>query len=210
MTVVQSLIAFVAAATLLSITPGIDTAMVLRTATGGGARRGLLAAAGIGLGCLVWGSAVAVGLGALLAASEIAFTALKWAGAAYLMWMGIRLILNPRRSIDLDAAGGVQKADRPLQVFARGFLTNILNPKVGVFYITFLPQFVPPGTNVALFSFLLTLIHVVIGTAWLGILIAATVPLTRTLSRPAVVKSIDRLTGGVFIAFGIKLALARR
>lgn len=208
MTVTQSLIAFIAAATVLTITPGVDTAMVLRTAAGGSARRAAFAALGIGLGCLVWGSAVSLGLGALLAASTTAYTILKWLGAAYLLWLGLNLILKPRHAL-LDAGAS---ADSPgnRDAFTRGLLTNLLNPKVGVFYITFLPQFVPTGVDLAGFSFLLACVHVVLGCLWFAVLIAATVPLGRILSRPPVVKALDRLTGGVFIAFGVKLALSRQ
>jgi threonine/homoserine/homoserine lactone efflux protein len=88
-------------------------------------------------------------------------------------------------------------------------LTNLLNPKVGVFYITFLPQFIPAAASVALFSFLLATIHVLLSVVWFAVLIAATVPMGRLLRRPRVVKGLDRVTGGVFIAFGAKLALSK-
>ena len=91
----------------------------------------------------------------------------------------------------------------------RGFLTNLLNPKVGVFYVTFLPQFVPAGADVATFSFVLAAIHVLLSLVWFAALIAATVPLGRALRRPAVIKWLDRITGGVFVAFAARLALAK-
>ncbi|MGE5721994.1 MAG: LysE family translocator [Sphingomonadales bacterium] len=208
MSVTQSLLAFLAAATVLTITPGLDTAMVLRATTAGGARAGGFAAVGIGLGCLVWGAIVSLGLGALLAASALAFTVLKWAGAAYLLWLGLVLVLRPRTRIEWGGDGAREAG--AISSLRRGLLTNLLNPKVGVFYVTFLPQFVPAGASVAAFSFLLASIHVLLGLAWFAVLIAATVPMTRLLTRPAVVRGLDRLTGGVFIAFGIKLALAKR
>lgn len=101
MSVAQALAAYVVAAGLLTLTPGLDTALILRTAAVEGPKRAALAAVGIIAGCLVWGAAVALGLGALLAASSLAFTALKWAGAAYLVWLGLNLILKPRASFDL-------------------------------------------------------------------------------------------------------------
>jgi len=208
MTIAQALIAFAAAATLLSITPGVDTALVLRTAATGGVRRASFAALGIAFGCLAWGAAVSLGLGALLAASELAFTALKWMGAAYLLWLGIHLITKPRGALSVEPAPGAGGDARGALV--RGFLSNILNPKVGVFYVTFLPQFVPAGVSVAGFSFLLACIHVVLGMLWFALLIAATIPLGRLLARPRVIRALDRITGGVFIAFGIRLALARQ
>jgi threonine/homoserine/homoserine lactone efflux protein len=199
--------AFLAAAGLLTITPGIDTAMVLRQAATGGPRSGAAAAAGIGLGCLVWGAGAAFGLTVVLATSQLAFVVVKWAGAPYLLWLGARLLLKPRRT--WPAQGGAGEADH-LGAFRRGFLGNLLNPKVGVFYITFLPQFIPAGVNVAAFAMLLAVLHVLEGAAWSAALIALTTPLRRLLQAPGVVKALDRLVGGVFVAFGLRLALDQR
>jgi threonine/homoserine/homoserine lactone efflux protein len=205
MTAATALGLFVVAAGVLTITPGLDTAMVLRTAAVEGARRAALAALGVICGCLAWGAAVALGLGVLLAASQSAYTALKWAGAAYLAWLGINLILRPRSKLDL-AAGGARRGNWWL----RGLLTNLLNPKVGVFYVSFLPQFVPAHVPTAPFIFLLAAIHAVLGLAWFALLIAGVAPLKRWLSRAAVVRWLDRATGAVFLAFGARLALERR
>ncbi|MCI3132952.1 LysE family translocator [Phenylobacterium aquaticum] len=208
MTVVQALVAFTLAAGLLTLTPGLDTALVLRTAAVEGPRRAALAGVGIVLGCLAWGAAAAVGLGALLAASTLAFTVLKWTGAAYLVWIGIGLILKPRDRFDLEAPA--RSATSDLAWMRRGLLTNLLNPKVGVFYVSFLPQFLPAGVAPGPFMFGLAAIHAVLGVAWFAALIAATQPLARVLKRAAVVRWLDRLTGGVFLAFGVRLALERR
>jgi threonine/homoserine/homoserine lactone efflux protein len=207
MTSLQAVLAFIAAASILTITPGVDTAMVLRSAASGGPRPSAYAAAGIALGCLSWGATVAIGLGALLAASQIAFTVVKWAGAAYLLYLGTKLIAHPRASLDASEPGSA--ALDPWQSLRQGLLTNLLNPKVGLFYITFLPQFVPAGASVALFSFFLAAIHVLLSLVWFALLIAATVPMGWILRRPGVVKAMDRVTGGIFIAFGAKLALSR-
>jgi threonine/homoserine/homoserine lactone efflux protein len=207
MTITQALFAFIAAATVLTITPGLDTAMVLRSAAAGGRRPAVFAAAGICLGCLLWGAAASVGLGALLAASELAYTALKWAGAAYLCYLGLGLVLRPRERFDaIDAAATKLDARSSLR---QGFLTNVLNPKVGVFYITFLPQFIPRGVDVIPFSMLLAAIHVALSLVWFAALIAVTAPLGRLLRRPRAVRALDRLTGGVFLAFGVRLALSK-
>jgi threonine/homoserine/homoserine lactone efflux protein len=200
-----ALIAFVAAATLLTITPGLDTAMVLRTAAVEGPRTAALAGLGIICGCLAWGAAVALGLGVLLAASSFAYTVLKWAGAAYLAWLGIRLILRPRSQFDVGAASS-QRGNW----WARGFLNNLLNPKIGVFYVSFLPQFVPAHVAAGPFIFLLAVIHGALGAVWFAALIAAASPLKRWLGRQAVVRWIDRVTGAVFLGFGLRLALDRR
>lgn len=208
MTIVQALSAYVVAAGLLTITPGLDTALILRTAAVEGPKRAAFAALGINVGCLVWGAAVALGLGALLAASAVAFTVLKWAGAAYLVWLGVNLILKPRDTFEV--ATGAKRGGGDFTWMRRGFLTNLLNPKIGVFYISFLPQFLPTGVQAAPFIFLLAVVHVLIGSCWSACLIAGTRPIAGVLQRAAVVRWLDRVTGGVFLAFGVKLALERR
>lgn len=208
MDVTQSLVAFTVAAMVLTITPGVDTAMVIRSAVLGGARQAALAALGIALGCLAWGAAVALGLGAVLAASTLAFTILKFAGAAYLIWMGVKLIVSPRDRLAIE--GGADAVPDARLALRRGLLTNLLNPKIGVFYISFLPQFVPAGADMVSFSFLLACIHVLMSMVWFAALIATAVPLGRFLARPPVVKALDRITGGIFVAFGLRLALARQ
>jgi threonine/homoserine/homoserine lactone efflux protein len=203
--VAGSLVAFTAAASLLTLTPGLDTALVLRTAASDGARPAALAGLGIAGGCLVWAALVAVGLGALLAASELAYRILRLAGAAYLIWVGYRMLFHPRRAFQMEAVSAHSRA-----AFARGALTNLLNPKVGVFYVSFLPQFVPEGEPVAAFILLLGLIHAFLGLLWFACLILATRPLVRLLRRPALVTGLDRITGGLFIAFGLGLVLESR
>jgi threonine/homoserine/homoserine lactone efflux protein len=209
---IQLLLLFIAAAGLLTITPGMDTAMVLRTSTSCGPRDGASASIGICLGLLIWGVGAAFGLTALLAASALAFDILKWMGAAYLVYLGIKLLVKPRSSsiVKRNPLEDPARKGRNASAFYQGFLSNILNPKVGVFYITFLPQFIPRGVNTAGFSLLLASIHVLITIAWFSLLIALTVPLGRFLSKPQVVRNLDRLTGCVFVGFGVKLAVAKR
>ena len=205
MTLTTALIAYCLAAGLLTITPGLDVALVLRTAAVEGPRRGALAALGICCGCLVWGAAVALGLGVVLAASQTAYLVLRIAGAAYLLWLGATLILRPRSKFDLATA-------RPARGnwWMRGFLNNLLNPKMGVFYVSFLPQFVPTGFSPAPFIMLLAAIHFVMALAWDGVLILATAPLKRWLQNAAMVRWLDRATGAVFVGFGLRLAFDRR
>jgi threonine/homoserine/homoserine lactone efflux protein len=200
-----SLVAYLAAASLLTITPGLDTALVLRTAAIAGPRRAGLAGLGIALGCFAWAALVALGLGALLAASQLAYAILRWVGAAYLVFVGVRMLRHPRRSFVADAPDNRHRA-----AFATGLLTNLLNPKVGVFYVSFLPQFVPPGVKVAPYVVLLGAIHALLGLIWFACLILATQPIARFLRRARVVETCDRLTGGVFVAYGLGLALASR
>jgi threonine/homoserine/homoserine lactone efflux protein len=206
-TVLQALIAFGVAAGLLTLTPGLDTALVLRAAAVEGPKRAALAAIGIGAGCLAWGAAAALGLAALLQASAVAFTVLKWVGAAYLVWLGLGMLLRPRASFEIGAV----QADGAgaLAWLRKGFFTNLLNPKVGVFYVSFLPQFLPQGVAPAPFIFLLASLHVLMGLAWFAVLIAATRPIATALKRPAVVRWLDRATGVVFLGFGARLAFER-
>jgi threonine/homoserine/homoserine lactone efflux protein len=204
----EALLGFTAAAAVLTVLPGLDTALVLRAAAVEGPKRAALAGLGIGIGCLVWGAAVAVGLGALLAASHLAFTLLKWAGAAYLLWLGIGLIAKPRKSFDMDAGAAPAGGD-DFAWMRRGLMTNLLNPKIGVFYVSFLPQFMAQGVPAGPFLFLLAAVHATIGMIWFALLIAAMAPIARTLKRPAVVTWLDRLTGGVFVAFAARLALEK-
>ncbi|THD53379.1 LysE family translocator [Phenylobacterium sp.] len=208
MTVLQALLAFSLAAGLLTITPGLDTALVLRAAAVEGPRRAALAAIGIGLGCLVWGAAAALGLAALLQASAMAFNVLKWGGAAYLVWLGFGMLLKPRDRFDVGA--GAASGASPLAWLHKGLLTNLLNPKIGVFYVSFLPQFLPKGVAPAPFIFLLAGLHVLMGLVWFAVLIAATRPIAKALKTPEVVRWLDRATGLVFLGFGARLAFERR
>ncbi|WFL76861.1 LysE family translocator [Altererythrobacter arenosus] len=203
----EYLLAFSIAALLLTITPGLDTALVLRTAAVEGGRRALQAGLGIAAGCLGWGLIAAAGLGALLAASEAAYNVLRWIGALYLFYLGFKLLRAPAREFASDLP---RQGDSSQGWFWRGFLTNMLNPKVGVFYVSFLPQFIPLGTNVFASSTVLALIHAVLGIGWFVALILATRPISRVLRRPTVTQWLDRITGLVFVGFGVRLLASHR
>ena len=202
-----NLVAFTLAAGLLTITPGLDTALVLRTGIAEGRARGMQAALGIGLGCLCWGIAAGAGLGALLAVSQLAYDLLRWAGAAYLIWLGLGMALRPRTAFDTTLPASDEAGRAWLW---RGFVTNLLNPKIGVFYVSFLPQFIPAGSNTLLAAIVLTAIHVVLGLIWFGLLLTAGVPLTERLRRPVTIIWLDRITGLALVGLGLKLALERR
>jgi len=205
----SALIAFSLAAGLLTITPGIDTALVLRTASVEGSRRALLAALGIVVGCLMWGLAAAVGLGALLAVSEAAYSVLKVAGALYLLWLGFGMLRAALRRTKAarEATAASPKAGN---WFVRGLFTNLLNPKIGVFYVSFLPQFIPAGVETVSFSMALAAIHAAMGIVWFLLIVLATRSMARLLSRPAVKRAMDGITGAVMIGFGVRLLLERR
>ena len=205
MTLTQSLLTFTAAAALLAATPGVDTALVLRALVTSGARRAVQAALGIAAGCLVWGAVVALGLGALLTASTVAFNVVKVVGAAYLIWQGIRLW---RRQPAPQTEPQSAQAQPHGSAFWQGFLTNVLNPKVGVFYVTLLPQFMVADVPVGPYIFALAGIHVGLSVLWFLLLIAASRQLQRWLERPRVQAAMDRITAGVFVLFGLKLVVA--
>ena len=198
------LLAFVGAASILALTPGVDTAIVLNTAVTSGKRPALMAAFAIGLGCLAWGAAVSVGLGSMLQASETAYNVVKYLGALYLLLLGLWLLAQPRSSSTADMPA--QSHYGSWQAFTRGLIVNLLNPKVGIFYLTFLPQFIPQDKPVALYALLLASIHVLLSMIWFGALIVATVPLGRFLRRPTTIRVLDRLTGGIFVIFAARLA----
>jgi threonine/homoserine/homoserine lactone efflux protein len=211
MSVEQALLSFTLAAGLLTITPGLDTALVLRTAAVEGRKEALLAGIGICSGCLFWGAAASFGLGALLAVSGFAYNVLRIVGAIYLGYLGIKLLIRAFAPISSN------RAVRPALVknkgrgssrwLHRGLLTNLLNPKVGVFYLSFLPQFIPASVQVWSFSILLALIHAIEGLLWFLLLTNATELLSSWLRQRRVVVALDSAMGAIFIVFGLRLAL---
>ncbi|HEK1768066.1 LysE family translocator [Pseudomonas machongensis] len=206
MSIADNLIAFTLAATLLTVTPGLDTAMILRTSAVEGRKQGLRAALGINAGCLLWGAAVAFGLGALIAVSELAYDILKYCGAAYLAWLGVNMLLRPRQSLAPAEAEGRPAANWIL----KGMMGNLLNPKVGIFYVSFLPQFIPQGQPLIAWTFGLVGIHVLLGLIWAVGLISATQSMAGVLRKGKVIQWMDRVTGMVFVLFAARLALSRR
>lgn len=210
-----ALLAFTLAAAVLTVTPGLDTALVLRTAVVEGPGRALVAGLGICTGLFGWGLLVSAGLGALLAVSELAFDVLRIAGALYLLYLGTRLLLRLRAPVSPMTVERKAGEDRAIDAeqrrwFIRGLLTNLLNPKVGAFYVTFLPQFIPAGVNVVGFSLLLAAIHAVEGVLWFALLTRASTAARRWLVRPTVQRTLDGVTGGLFLLFGVRLAVEYR
>ena len=208
----QHLLLFLAAGLLLNLTPGPDVLYIVSQSLRAGARAGVVAGLGITAGCFVHVFAAAVGVGALLAASATAFAVLKWAGAAYLLWVGIRLLVT-RSS---DAGWGAPQASasgleaRPLkQVFRGGFLTNVLNPKVAIFFLAFVPQFIAPGAAHQALDFvalgiLFNINSAIVNCAWA--LAAAWMARQGAVQRG--IHWLDRAAGAMFLAFGLRLALA--
>lgn len=206
----HQLLLFVAAGLLLNLTPGPDVLYIVTNSLRAGARAGVVAALGINAGCFVHIFAAALGVSALLAASATAFTVLKWAGAAYLLWIGARLLLAraPQASADLAEIARAQPALPLRSVFLGGFWTNVLNPKVAIFFLAFVPQFIPAGVEHKALAFialgsLFNADSVAVNAGWA--LAAA------WMARRAAVQRgmhwLDRVAGAMFIGFGLKLAL---
>jgi RhtB (resistance to homoserine/threonine) family protein len=205
-------LAFLGVAALLTITPGADMALVTRNALLSGRRAAFLTTLGINAGCFTWGVASAVGIAALLAASTEAFTALKVVGAAYLVYLGVRTIWDARGMRSPVGAEAPVPGHRPAGAWAfrQGLTTNLLNPKIAVFYTTFLPQFMNPGDPVLAKSVLLAGIHSLMGLAWLTAYAYAVTRAGDVLRRPSVRRWLDRVTGSVLVALGVRLGLERR
>lgn len=200
---IQSLLSFAVLAGLLTLVPGIDTTLVLRTAIARGSKEAFVTLCGIASGVLVWGVAAAVGISALLLMSETAFLIVKYAGAAYLVYMGIQLFRYSKHHSEAQVEVKPQSLTRS---FFKGMTTNILNPKVGVFYMAVLPQFIWAGAPTWFAGIMLALVHVTEGMIWLSIIIYATSFARKFLSQPKTKMWIDRIAGSALIGFGIKTA----
>jgi threonine/homoserine/homoserine lactone efflux protein len=200
---------FVVSGLLLNVTPGPDTLYIVGRSSTQGTRAGIVAALGIGTGALVHVCAAALGLSALLAASAAAFTTVKIIGAAYLVYVGISLIRSkgPAQSLPVSA-NNRQTSMRG--IFLQGFLTNVLNPKVALFFLAFLPQFVSSGAGSKPLAFLiLGVIFDWNGTMWNLLVAWSTARISRRLAAAGWFKTwFNRCVGGLFVFVGIRLALA--
>jgi len=202
------LYAFIGVAAILTILPGADMALVTRNVLVVGRRRTMLTIGGIGVGCIIHATASALGLSAILATSATAFDVVKTIGAAYLVFLGVQSIRDAGRAASPANAGSVRAA--AFGPFLQGFLTNVLNPKVAIFYLTFLPQFIGPDEPVFRRSLFLASLHIGMGFAWLTAYAWFVDQLGAVLTRPRVKAWLERVTGGLLIALGARLAWARR
>ncbi len=209
MTVADALLQFALVAALLTVIPGMDTVLVLRTAISRGHGPAFATAAGICTGTVAWGLAAAVGASALLAASETAFTALRIAGAAYMAWLGISMFLKSFRNGAVAAAQLTAGTDSVRRNWLTGITTSLLNPKVGVFYMAMIPQFLPPEAPPLLMGVLLPLVHNAEGMLWFAAIILATHHARRWLQSPVVGKATDRIAGVVLLAFAARIATTK-
>ena len=201
-----ALLPFLAISILLIVIPGPDTAMVTKNAVAGGRRSGVYAAFGVSVGLTIWTVAAALGIAALLRASEIGFDILKFAGAIYLTWVGIQML----RSRGAVAAVPGARTGSGKKAFRQGLLSDLGNPKIAVFFTSLLPQFVH-GTGSAFTPLLfLGVVFAVLTLLWLAVYALAVGHASGWLRRPGVRKALDRVTGVVLIGFGVRLALEHR
>ncbi|WP_029527361.1 LysE family translocator [Polaromonas glacialis] len=214
---IDHLALFVAAGIVLNLTPGPDVLYIVTNAMRSGARAGIVAALGITAGCFVHILAAAIGVSALMAASATAFTLLKWAGAAYLVFVGLRMLLArasaPGQSAAMNsvaacADGTSGKALK--RVFFQGFWTNALNPKVALFFLAFVPQFIAPGVDNKPLAFLLLGLLFNFNALWVNIgwAGAAAWLAGRLTSVQQAMHGLERAAGLMFVGFGLKLAFS--
>jgi RhtB (resistance to homoserine/threonine) family protein len=206
------LLVFVGVAAIVILLPGPDTAVVTKNVLLHGRRAALGASAGVGAGLSVWTLAAAVGLASVIRASEVAFTVLKIVGALYLMWLGVQALRAARHAPAHDEAR--LRATRPVMGarggFWQGFLSDLANPKIGIFFTSLLPQFVDPGRPVLLPFLALGAVFVLMTVVWLGAYCLIAARAAETLRRPRVRSVLDRVTGVVLIAIGLRLVTEHR
>lgn len=197
-----SLLAFTAAAVLIVLLPGPDTLVVVRNLVRGGRGQAASTVLGVLSGLIVWVVTAALGLSAVLRASHDAYLALRIVGACYLVWLGVRSLRSRGEPAAAPTGAGLLRTG-----YVGGLLTDILNPKVGVFFVTFLPGFVPRGEPVGWFSLLLGAIFIGLTALYFAIVLLASEPVTRWISTTRIRRRMDRCTGLILVGFGVRLAL---
>ncbi|GIF06248.1 LysE family translocator [Actinoplanes siamensis] len=208
MDLTHAVVSFALLGALLTITPGLDTALVLRSAVTMGRRAAFATALGVNTGALIWGAAAAVGVSALLTASTVAYTAVRVAGAAYMVYLGVRMIVSALRKDGRNPEITVTAEPTWLSTFGKGLFTNLLNPKVGAFYVAVLPQFIPAGESPLGVGLLLALVHDLEALLWFSLIISGAQAARGFLARRAVRRTVDAGTGAVLIGFGVRLGLS--
>jgi threonine/homoserine/homoserine lactone efflux protein len=205
-----AVLSFAIVAGLITIIPGLDTAMVLRAAIAHGRKQAFATALGINTGALIWGAGAAVGVSALVTASTVAYTAPRAAGAVYMIWLGARLLRNALRTDEVASAVTLQVVVPPgtLRSWLRGLMTNLLNPKIGAFYVAVLPQFIPAHTSHLAVGLLLAFVHDLEGMAWFTAIILGSHSIRTVLNRRSARRAADGITGATLIGFGLKLGLS--
>jgi threonine/homoserine/homoserine lactone efflux protein len=205
--VLTDLLTFAAAGALVVLIPGPDTMVMLRSVVLRGRRGALLTMAGVLTGLTIWASAAALGLAALLRASHDGYLALRIVGAAYLITMGVRALLSRGQAVDGGLAGPARSRRGGIlgTGYRAGLTTDLLNPKVGVFFVTFLPAFIPHGDSVGLVSAILGAVFVVETAIYLALMVVLVERITQWLANTKIRRRLDRTTGLVLIGFGLRL-----
>jgi RhtB (resistance to homoserine/threonine) family protein len=201
--------AFIGVAARVILAPGPDTALVTKNALVHGRRSALSTSLGVVSGLAVWTVAAALGVAAVLRASEVAFTTLKLVGAAYLIWLGIQALRASGRERD---AGELQPDAAPspaLRSYRQGLFSNLANPKIAAFFTSFLPQFIAPGVSVTVPFLFLGGLFVAMTLGWLSVYALMASRAGGLLTRPSVRRALDRVTGVVLIGLGVRLATER-
>jgi threonine/homoserine/homoserine lactone efflux protein len=206
--------AYLVAISLLTVTPGVDTLLVMRNAGRGGLRDGCVTSAGICSGLFIHASLSALGISMLLVETAWAFTALKWAGAFYLIWLGLSSLReatkrSPAKRAEPAACGvddSREASVSPIVAFREGLLSNVLNPKTALFYMALLPQFIDPAGNTFQQSLFLAAVHFVLAMVWQCALAGVVVRSRRLGVGQGAKRALNALTGGFFVAIGAKLA----
>lgn len=209
MTLAQSLLGFTLLAVVVTVTPGLDTVLVLREALRCGRRVAFAAASGICLGALVWGIGAAAGVAALFVASQVAYLALRWAGVAflaYLAWSYLQAAWRGEGIVAESAAGGL---DTMREAFVKGLLTDLLNPKMAVFYLTVLPLFLPSGYPPVASGALLAGVHALVAMVWFTVVILAAHRMRGFLASRGGTRVIDGAAAAAMLGFGLALGLER-
>jgi threonine/homoserine/homoserine lactone efflux protein len=210
------LIAFVGIAALVICTPGPDTAMTIRNGLLGGRSAGLATALGVSTGLAIWALATSAGLVALLIASEPLFLAVKYAGAAYLVWLGLqslRAAFGPGSHQGAHRQANAQPPGRgvsPRQAYVQGVVSDLSNPKIAAFFSSMLPQFAPAGAADFMSLAALGLLFSLMTLLWLTGYALATARMADTLRRPRVRRTLEGITGAALVGLGVKLASEER
>jgi threonine/homoserine/homoserine lactone efflux protein len=203
------LITFIAVTLLLTVTPGVDTFIVMRNVLRGGTKDGVCTAVGICSGLFVHASLSALGISAVLVRSANLFAFVKMAGAVYLLWLGAGSLYGAIKGgqSGLCLKESAKAVFQSSKSFREGLLSNVLNPKPAVFYLAFFPQFIGPGDPVFLKSMLLASIQFMIGVAWLVLLSVLFFRVRALVEKPSIKRALDGLGGGILIFFGLKVGL---
>ena len=201
------MLAFAGVVAVIVVVPGPDMALVLQNGLARGRRAAVETALGVNAGLLVWAVASALGIAALLHASPPAFTLLKLAGAAYLVWLGVRALAEAWRG---SGHGDRPMAPRRASPFRQGLLSNLLNPKIALVFTTLIPQFVDPGEPAVAQTLLLAAVFLALGLVWLTSYALLVAQLGALLKRSRIRRTLSAVTGTVLTALGVRLAFSDR